>query len=635
MSQVKNLRAMFENKGDDSNPPDRGRSPAGFSSNRGSNASESPRPLSTVRTNFVAIEKHGRIGLRRDHSYETSPSERAASNEFDNESATSAPTGDLGRANRKLFPKETIPESPQSSSIDAKVMVLDKYGDEVPSQATCGTKKAADWVSSPPVGSTDGATTSQGHGKAATESVLTSGDAPSQEERHGPVAQEQTRPARIADKTQKDPKVAANSGAKPPPRASRPTAEKQIVTAPGRAQPRTIAAASHGAKTTSSSGAQKPGPIRTNNVSEPGFVKPKPKSPTKPVNLPSSLMAPTASSVSKGAAASGKRSVGLSSGATSGRPASRVSVNGPAGGRKIRKQRSSIHESRPTVGPPPPKQPSSSVAMTHREKQVDEGFLARMMRPTHSSSSKTNEKAPPTPPKRSRQRQKQPSTTNSPRTSNGSKKTSVPTVTARSSSMPSSKGPSLDPTEDAESSGVEVLPGASNVTNGMKGNDSSSQAGLEERAASRNGASGLEQQIPDLNSDEQLGGVDGSAELEKVDGEVRTPSPKVSLTEGVLPYQTEQVHYADADDAAVSVQPNGSAASVQLPQQEQDTASSAESNESIQALEEVEVSSMPSAIRPESQTEDGSNESASPSPLPTADQPSSKTMAENHSVPEE
>jgi len=626
MSQVKNLRAMFENKGDDSNPPDRGRSPAGFSSHRGSNASESPRPLSTVRTNFVAIEKHGRIGLRRDHSYETSSSERAASNEVDNESATSAPTEELGRANRKLFLKETIPESPQSLSIDAKATVLDaKDGDEAASQATCGTKKAANWVSSSPVGSTDGATTSQGHGKAATERVLTSGDAPSQEER--PVAQEQTRPARTADKTQKDSKVAANSGAKPPPRASRPTAEKQPVPALGRAQSRaSVAAASHGA--------QKPGPIRTNKVSESGFVKPKPKSPTKPVNLPSSLMAPTASSVSKGAAASGKRSGGLSSGTTSGRPASRVSVNGPGGGRTIRKQPSSIHGSRPTVGPPP-KQPSSSVASAHREKQVDEGFLARMMRPTQSSSSKTNEKAPPTPPRRSGQRQVQPSTTNSPRTSNGTKKTGVTTVTARSPSISSSKRPSSDPTVEAESSGVEVLPGASEVTSSMKGNDSTSQAGLENRAPSRNEAPGLEQQIPVLNSDEQLGGLDGSAELQKVDGEVRLPSPKVSLTEDVLPDQTEQVRYADADDAAVSVQPDGSSASVQLPQQEQDTASSDESEESIQALEEVEVSSMPSAVRPEPQTEDSSHESSSPSLLPTADQPSSKTMAENHSVPEE
>ena len=32
MSQVKNLRAMFENKGDDPSPPERGRSPAGFAS---------------------------------------------------------------------------------------------------------------------------------------------------------------------------------------------------------------------------------------------------------------------------------------------------------------------------------------------------------------------------------------------------------------------------------------------------------------------------------------------------------------------------------------------------------------------------------------------------------------------------
>ncbi|KAG9256152.1 uncharacterized protein F5Z01DRAFT_651253 [Emericellopsis atlantica] len=641
MSQVKNLRAMFENKGDDPNPPDRGRSPAGFSSHRGSNASESPRPLSTVRTNFVAIEKHGRIGLRRDHSFETSPSGRAASNEADNESATSAPTEDVGRANRKLFLKEAIPESPQSLSIDAKVMVLDKKdGDAVASQATSGTRKAANWVSSTPVDSGDEATTSQRHGQSAKESALTSGEAPPSEER--PVAQEQTQPARTADKTQKGPKVAANSGAKPPPRASRPAAEKQPVTAPGRAQSRTsVAAPSHaktasssGAKAVSSSGTQKPAPIRINKVSESGFVKPKPKSPTKPLNLPSSLMAPTASSVSKGAAASSKRSGGLDPGTTSGRPASRVSANGPGGGRTIRKQPSSIHGLRPSVGPPP-KQPSSNAATAHREKQVDEGFLARMMRPTQSSSSKTNEKAPPTPPRRSGQRQVQSSTTNSPRRSNGIKKTSVTTATARSPSLSSSKRPSLDPAVEAESSSVEVLPGASEVTSGMKDNDSSSQAGLEERAPSENEASGSEQQIPALKSDEQLDAVESSAGPQKADEKVRTPSPEAPLTEGVLPDQSEQVRYADADDTAVSVQPDGSAASVRLPQQQEDTASSDETEVSIQALEEGEVSNIPSAIRPESQAGDGANESATPSFLPTADQPSSQTMAENHPVLEE
>ncbi|ORY70261.1 uncharacterized protein BCR38DRAFT_103206 [Pseudomassariella vexata] len=66
---VKNLRAMFEQRGSDNAPEDRGRSPApsNLSSNlslRGTpTPSQSPRPLSKVRTAFVAVEKDGRIEL--------------------------------------------------------------------------------------------------------------------------------------------------------------------------------------------------------------------------------------------------------------------------------------------------------------------------------------------------------------------------------------------------------------------------------------------------------------------------------------------------------------------------------------------------------------------------------------------
>jgi len=51
------------------------------------------------------------------------------------------------------------------------------------------------------------------------------------------------------------------------------------------------------------------------------------------------------------------------------------------------------------VGPPPKKTTPEKPALK-KEKQVDEGFLARMMRPTQSSKSKTSEKAPVTPPRK-------------------------------------------------------------------------------------------------------------------------------------------------------------------------------------------------------------------------------------------
>ncbi|KAH6976917.1 hypothetical protein BKA56DRAFT_58938 [Ilyonectria sp. MPI-CAGE-AT-0026] len=119
MSQVRNLRAMFENKGDTS-PPDRGRS-SGASTptpTPGANGTESPRPLSKVRTNFVAIEKDGRIGLRRDPSHESTVSRQSLSMDTDADSTTSGPdrpvvTADEVPRATKLFVQETIPESPR------------------------------------------------------------------------------------------------------------------------------------------------------------------------------------------------------------------------------------------------------------------------------------------------------------------------------------------------------------------------------------------------------------------------------------------------------------------------------------------------------------------------------------------
>src|SRR5437667_10092994 len=59
---VRNLRAMFENKAEDpeTSTPSRGRSPSGSVT---SNVSNAPRPLSKVRTNFVAVERGGQLGL--------------------------------------------------------------------------------------------------------------------------------------------------------------------------------------------------------------------------------------------------------------------------------------------------------------------------------------------------------------------------------------------------------------------------------------------------------------------------------------------------------------------------------------------------------------------------------------------
>lgn len=161
-----------------------------------------------------------------------------------------------------------------------------------------------------------------------------------------------------------------------------------------------------------------------------GFVKPRPKSPTRPIKLPASLTAHTASSGSKTATApprtSSRQSLSRASGniqptnslqahhAVSRSP-SRASTTGKS---TLTRKPSTLKpgHSRPSLGPPPAalKKQTSRQSLPQAA-PADEGFLARMMRPTTSSASKTivEKAAPLTPPKRS-QSVKRPSTKDGP-----------------------------------------------------------------------------------------------------------------------------------------------------------------------------------------------------------------------------
>lgn len=137
----------------------------------------------------------------------------------------------------------------------------------------------------------------------------------------------------------------------------------------------------------------------------------KAKSPTRPAKLPTSLTTHTAASASKtgpGAAparqtqsrAAGNASTLGVPAPVSQRPSSRASATGTSipPPPKLRRQNSTINRARPSIGPPP-KQQAKDHPPTKKEAHVDESFLARMMRPTQASSSKTTEKAPITPPR--------------------------------------------------------------------------------------------------------------------------------------------------------------------------------------------------------------------------------------------
>ncbi|KAF2867190.1 hypothetical protein BDV95DRAFT_582791 [Massariosphaeria phaeospora] len=114
-----------------------------------------------------------------------------------------------------------------------------------------------------------------------------------------------------------------------------------------------------------------------------GFKKPKPRSPTRPVRLPSHLIAPTAASAAK-----------HDDDATAQKVVKKPSIASrppPKTAAPTRTPRTSLVPSTA-----PGKRPDSRASTRGAP---DEGFLARMMRPTASSASKTHDK-PASPPRK-------------------------------------------------------------------------------------------------------------------------------------------------------------------------------------------------------------------------------------------
>ncbi|TID13387.1 hypothetical protein E2P81_ATG11608 [Venturia nashicola] len=123
----------------------------------------------------------------------------------------------------------------------------------------------------------------------------------------------------------------------------------------------------------------------TGTVTTGGFVKPRPKSPTRPFNLPAHLVAPTASSAAKHGNTSGQPEKTLTRRSSTINNTSNFarSAQGPA--RRPSTRQSSTQQNRRSA---------ESHGNTPSVPRVpDDSFLARMMRPTASSTSKVRDGA--------------------------------------------------------------------------------------------------------------------------------------------------------------------------------------------------------------------------------------------------
>ncbi|PSR81403.1 hypothetical protein BD289DRAFT_484448 [Coniella lustricola] len=462
--RIKMMEQMAKAKKEEGAAADeRGRSPGGVSSVR-SNASDSPRPLSKVRTSFVAIEKDGRIGLQRQASGDSIASGRKYSG--DPELASSI-LQDHTRTNVSS-PSSTRPELPTSfGSAIVSPCALQDAGPtsapvtsepaQAPSEPAAPSKPAFAGAidPKPPSPSTDSVaqdTTSAGNSSPAgsagpqpgrqeglaeaaqirqaprrqdskiasvwppsqaakensVQPVLGEAQGKSDEEQgnsSGPndAASEGTRSTPVLNGTStavksSPPPTSAASEPKPAVKEAEP---KPMAKAPQpavkEAEPKsTIKAPVQAPKrSTTPPASQKPvTEKKTPSTVSPAFVKPRPKSPTRPVKLPASLTTHTA--------ASGQRTKnGGPPSAHANRPQSRTSAT--SSGKSMKRSVSaSGGRQRPSIGPPP-KQTAKDHPVPKKEvKAPDESFLARMMRPTQASASKVADKiqVPTTPPRK-------------------------------------------------------------------------------------------------------------------------------------------------------------------------------------------------------------------------------------------
>ncbi|TVY31935.1 hypothetical protein LSUB1_G008507 [Lachnellula subtilissima] len=412
---VRNLRAMFEIK-DPADPPDRGRSPGA------SSLAVAPR-LDHYRKSgqvFVAVGGSGQVGsgLKRDTSGEPSMTRRRTSfsiDETDNPKATAerkqSIATELDARKRSSFVEETIPET----AVETPAIELDRQlGHGSGLAKTNSTKPVV------PKEGKKGGPPAHTNGNSIPTIAKTVEKPASKTSKPAPIATARTSATLKASPTKTPlpksplPKTPTTPSKREAPRkVAEIKVEKKVEKKPSKATlaPRHSSKPPTSRATTASSAAVSKTKIAASPPPQTGFKKPRPRSPTKPIKLPASLTAHTASSGSKTTNSPpppARQSLSRASGnaqhtnalhahqAASRSPSRASTVSKSSTG--TRKPSTLSSSGRPSLGPPPaPKRPASRQSLGHQPAPADDSFLARMMRPTTSSASKTSAQ-PTTPP---------------------------------------------------------------------------------------------------------------------------------------------------------------------------------------------------------------------------------------------
>ncbi|KAI9727838.1 MAG: hypothetical protein M1834_007884 [Cirrosporium novae-zelandiae] len=490
---VRNLRAMFENNNNNANndaPPSRGRSPAD------SDTSGTNRPLSKVRTSFIAVERSSskgpQIGLRRagdvserssdsGGAKDTSPLQEKAgmshdtvekppsehSTEHSDKASTPTPLEVRGEnfSNRinnafgsalnggKIENQE--PLRPTSDKMNGGGNFQENQ--QQPNRGSIGAilKGSAFDKTPPKEADISSPAASPEQISPSKPEPQKESPAPSETAEPGDDAKPAERPITpAAQTTEPQPAENTKSATEVAPAKATATEKALAKVAPAKGSPKKVASASSRKAPVSSKGPKtptkpqsrqpskatspkahtmskdtKPSPKTTKAVQNASPAtstgstqrkisatspnnKVKPRSPTRPIRLPTNLTAPTAASAAKTASAASApaaapRAPSRTRGANtelrrkpstnlhkSGAPvSSKTATHAPATSVRNKTSRQSL------ASQPPPvlhrssmDRPRSRVSMTATTKLADEGFLARMMRPTASSASKVHDK---------------------------------------------------------------------------------------------------------------------------------------------------------------------------------------------------------------------------------------------------
>jgi hypothetical protein len=426
---VKSLRAMFENaKQPEAPTPERGRPAAGSST-----PGDSVRPISKVRANFVAVELNAQLAKKiKDHTPDASGTVGELTRTISKGDQGSSDTPRRDVSSKDFDDVKSMPSMTTDSVSAAST-------DTTPSRLDSGTNGT-----SPPMGLSHVFVGMQSPKEA--EKAPTPVRKPEQQQRSPPpkdvlqiLAANLRTPSKPKEKAKEPPapllatpqrKLAerpktaeaptTNAAAtktnginsrsmRPPPiniekpnpptpsnnsrklpssRPQTPMSAKSYTARPRLSTYNRAASERGGNKAStlnSTSRGKSPKPVaekHTGTRSATGFVKPRPKSPTRPIKLPAHLIAPTASSAAKHGQSV---AVPISS---SNRRASMVSTSS-----RMSLSQSFRRDGASSFGPPPKPRTASGTSNTLKSTKVpDNSFLARMMRPTASSASKVHEK---------------------------------------------------------------------------------------------------------------------------------------------------------------------------------------------------------------------------------------------------